>query len=242
MGENGALPRAVLLDLDDTILDDSGETESCWKDACLEHADTFGLSADETYAAILQSREWYWSDPDRHRRGRLDPDMASREVVERALTSLGTIDKECAVPIATAYRRERRARMQPIRGAVETVEWLRREGCGLALVTNGSALEQRSKIERFDLARLFDAILIEGELGIGKPNPEVYRQAMRALGTTAADSWMVGDNLDFDVAEPQRMGLRGIWIDVRAAGLPDGHPVRPHRILRALFELRSPSG
>jgi len=30
-------PRAVLLDLDDTILDDTGMVSSCWLDACHEH-------------------------------------------------------------------------------------------------------------------------------------------------------------------------------------------------------------
>ena len=33
---------------------------------------------------------------------------------------------------------------------------------------------------------------------------------------------MVGDNLEWDVAEPQRQGIYGIWIDIRGRGLPPG--------------------
>ena len=44
---------------------------------------------------------------------------------------------------------------------------LRRRGIPLALVTNGDATQQRDKIERHDLARFFDAILVEGEFGVG---------------------------------------------------------------------------
>jgi hypothetical protein len=35
------LPRVLLLDLDDTILDDTGPRDSCWKDACGEAAGAF---------------------------------------------------------------------------------------------------------------------------------------------------------------------------------------------------------
>ncbi len=66
---------------------------------------------------------------------------------------------------------------------------------------------QRSKINRFGLADLFDLILIEGEVGFGKPDPRVYERALESLGVAAGDTWMVGDNLEWDVAEPQRQGI-----------------------------------
>ena len=50
---------------------------------------------------------------------------------------------------------------------------------------------------------------------------------------------MVGDNLDFDVAAPQKLGLSAVWIDVRGAGLPDESAVKPDYIVRSLAELRS---
>ena len=71
---------------------------------------------------------------------------------------------------------------------------------------------QRAKIERFGLAPLFDAIVVEGEFGVGKPEPAVYAHALAALGVSAADAWMVGDNLEWDVVTPRRLGMKGIWI------------------------------
>ena len=70
----------------------------------------------------------------------------------------------------------------------------------------------------------------------------VYKRALQLLDVTPADTWMVGDNLEWDVAEPQRQGIFGIWIDLRGSGLPKGHPVRPDRIIRRLSELREPNG
>ena len=135
-------------------------------------------------------------------------------------------------------RTQRAAGFEPFPGALDTVRWLRQSGCRLALVTNGSGEMQRGKIVRFGLASLFDAILIEGELGFGKPDPRIYKQALEELSVTAADTWMVGDNLDWDVAQPQRMGILGIWVDARGTGVPDTSDVRPDRVVRGLSDLR----
>jgi putative hydrolase of the HAD superfamily len=96
---------------------------------------------------------------------------------------------------------------------------------------------QRDKIARFDLERLFDVIVIEGEFGVGKPDARVYRHALSALGTPPEAAWMVGDNLEWDVTAPMRLGLRAVWIDRNGDGLPPGHGVRPDRIIRSLAEL-----
>ena len=70
------LPAAVLLDLDDTILDDSSTIEDCWRAACAPEAD-----ADSLFGAIQEASRWYWGDAERHRTGRLELNAARREVV-----------------------------------------------------------------------------------------------------------------------------------------------------------------
>jgi putative hydrolase of the HAD superfamily len=50
---------------------------------------------------------------------------------------------------------------------------------------------------------------------------------------------MVGDNLEWDVGGPQKLGIVGIWIDAKGQGVPAASAVRPDRIIRSLSELRS---
>jgi len=38
---------------------------------------------------------------------------------------------------------------------------------------------------------------------------------------------MIGDHIEWDVAAPQRLGLRGIWVDRERAGLPRAPPCVP---------------
>ena len=229
-------PRALLVDLDDTVIDYGGSTDACWRTACEEAGRRWGLDAEALLAAGRRIGHWYWSDPERHRQGRADLLAAARLVVERALVELGYAT-EPAGEIAARYRALRDQSIRLFPGAVGALERLREAGVRLAMVTNGTSTAQRAKIERFDLARHFEHILVEGEFGVGKPDARVYRAALAALGSRPEESWFVGDNLEWDVASPQRLGLRGIWVDSARAGLPSGTAVRPDRIIHALAEL-----
>ncbi len=231
-------PEGILFDLDDTIIDDGGSVEPAWREVCGEAAkQVSGLDADALYAAIARTRDWYWGDSDRHREGRKDLRAASRRIVHQALVDLGFDLPELARTIAETYRDLRAAAIRLFPGALETLEALRSRRVGLALITNGAGPAQRAKIERFDLARYFDYILVEGEFGWGKPDEQVYLAAMRALGSQPDKTWIVGDNLEWDIAAPQRLGLYAVWVDHSRAGLPAGAGVQPDRIIHSLREL-----
>ena len=231
-------PNALLVDLDDTIIDYGGSAVASWRAACgFAAQEVNGLDAAALYAAISQVRDWYWSDADRHREGRADLHAAAWRIVQQALLGLGYDRPDLARSIATQYRERRDAALKLFPGAVEVLERVRAAGVRLGLLTNGTGADQRRKIERFDLARHFDYIQIEGVFGCGKPEPRVYVAALDRLGASADSSWMVGDNLEWDVGAPQRLGLNGIWLDRARAGLPAGSTVQPYRIIHALSEL-----
>src|SRR5262249_37058496 len=144
---------------------------------------------------------------------------------------------DLAIRLADRFTTYREEEMFVFPGAHEAIDRLKALGVRLALVTNGAADTQRAKVERFELAHRFDHIQIEGEHGFGKPEERAYRHAMAALGVTARDTWMIGDNLEWEVEAAQRVGLYAIWIDVHGDGLPEGSTVRPDRIIRSLTEL-----
>jgi putative hydrolase of the HAD superfamily len=233
------LPGAVLLDLDDTILNDSGKVEQCWRDACAAYASELAdIGQLVVFETIQKTSRWFWSDPERHRAGRLELDAARREVVRRALLEIGTANTSLADKIADAYSHHRDMGMEPLPDAIDTVRWLRDGGCRLALLTNGAGPSQRKKISRFGLTELFDTILVEGEVGFGKPDERIYNLALEQLGVTASEAWMVGDNLEWDIAPAQKLGLLAIWIDVHGEGVPPTSSIHPDRVIRALSELK----
>ena len=121
--------------------------------------------------------------------------------------------------------------------AKETLEYFKSKGVGLCLMTNGGAEQQRSKIKRFGLEGIFDVILVEGEIGFGKPDSQVYGMALDSLKLEPNTVWSVGDNLEWDVWGPQQLGIYGIWNDVKKLGLPNSPKIIPDRIVRSIAEL-----
>jgi putative hydrolase of the HAD superfamily len=232
------LPSVLLLDLDDTILDDSGARDECWRVACAEAAEAReGLDADALRLEVERVREVFWSDADRHREWRPRMREAWGQIASEALTALGVDDAELGSRIGDRHFELRDAAITPLPGAVEALHELRARDVRLGLVTNGGSEGQRAKIERFALAAHFDYIGIEGEVGYGKPHRGAYEAALGGLGASPGDTWMVGDNLEWDVSGAQALGIRGIWLDKNGHGLPHDAAARPDRIIRSIAEL-----
>jgi putative hydrolase of the HAD superfamily len=235
------LPRAMLIDMDDTILSAYGRPEIAWNKVAAEFSDEFApLSPQQVASAILDSARQFWATAEAAWRLKL---AEARHVVVKdgfaALAAAGhrALPIDLAVRLAdrlTAYREEE---MFMFPGAHDAIDALKTLGVKLALVTNGAADTQRAKVERFELTHRFDHIQIEGEHGFGKPDERAYRHAMQVLGVTASETWMIGDNLEWEVEVPQRLGIYAIWIDVHGEGLPADTTVKPDRIIRSLTEL-----
>jgi putative hydrolase of the HAD superfamily len=231
------LPQTLLLDLDDTILDDTGARDRCWEVACDEAAARHGVDRDELLRSIFEVRDWFWADAERHREWRQDMSGAWREVARLALERLGIEDDALAAELGDRNAALREELRELLPGAVETLEILRERGVTLGLITNGAADAQREKLERFALAAHFSYIGIEGEVGHGKPHRRAYEAALEALAAEPATTWMVGDNLEWDVAGAQALGIRGIWLDKHGDGVPPGADVEPDAVVRSIAEL-----
>jgi putative hydrolase of the HAD superfamily len=229
------LPRAILFDLDDTIISAYGRPLVAWGKVAREFATQIAPSNPQDIAtAIAAAAKTFWSDAGRHRQWRQSLSEARRLIVAEALPRH---DQATTDAIADRFTRLREEEMHLFPGAMATIEELRRRGVRLALITNGDAATQRAKIERFELARHFDHIQIEGEHGFGKPEERAYRHALTAMNAAPHETWMVGDNLEWEVAAPQRLGIFAIWHDSERTGLPPDAPAKPDRIITSLPEL-----
>jgi putative hydrolase of the HAD superfamily len=232
------LPKGIVFDLDDTIIAFDAVANPTWQRLCDIYARQLTLG-DPThlYNAIQEVRTWYWSDPARHKRARHNLVQLRRDIVQRAFETLKIENLALAHDLADTYAAEREALICFFPQAEETLQCLCDHHVVLALITNGAAQQQRRKVQRFGLERFFTTILIEGEVGYGKPEEAIYLRALETLDLAPDAVWSVGDHLEWDVSVPQQLGMFGIWHDVRAQGLPPTSPVIPDRIITSIAEL-----
>jgi putative hydrolase of the HAD superfamily len=233
-----AVVKAILLDMDDTIIADDPFTQEAWWAACNNITGQLpGFSAAVLKTEIDKVRELYWKDPETHRIGRLNLAQARREIVNIAFSCLKIDAPVIANGLADLFTAEKERLCSPFPGALETLQVFKDQGFRLALLTNGGSDIQRQKINRFGLGRFFDHIIIEGEFGTGKPDERVFRSALEVLHVKPGESWMVGDDLGRDIDGAQRLGIHAIWVDFRKTGLPPDSSIKPDRIISSIAEL-----
>jgi putative hydrolase of the HAD superfamily len=99
----------------------------------------------------------------------------------------------------------------PFPGMHEVLTLLSSMGLEMGLVTNGAIRSQRPKIEALKIGPYFRAILISEEQGVRKPDAEIYRRAMLRLGSTPESTVFIGDHPTADIEGAARLGIKTIW-------------------------------
>jgi HAD superfamily hydrolase (TIGR01509 family) len=70
----------------------------------------------------------------------------------------------------------------------------------------------RSAMERDGLTRFFEVWGVSDDLGLQKPDPELFSQVLSTAGVPPSRTVMVGDRLDYDVRPANAAGMRTIWV------------------------------
>ncbi|MFZ5476196.1 MAG: HAD-IA family hydrolase [Myxococcota bacterium] len=87
-----------------------------------------------------------------------------------------------------------------------------RRGVRLGIVSNWD-LRLRELYTRFALDRMFPVLACSAELGVEKPDPEIFRIACRVAGVRPRDAVHVGDDPEKDVEGAAGAGLTAILFD-----------------------------
>jgi putative hydrolase of the HAD superfamily len=253
--------RAVIFDLDDTLILEAESTMAAVRAAAAQAHDRAGLDAARFADAAIEAAERLWKAAPGYAAdgeafgvwwgealwgdfaGEGDVPRAMRAFVpgfraavwRDALASAGKDDAELGDALRDTYIRARRSRETIDPDAESVLADLGRDH-RLALLTNGAGDVQREKLSRTTLARHFGAIVISGEAGVGKPDPRAFAIVLERLGVAKDAATMVGDSLPRDIGGAQGSGLRAIWLD--RGQKRDAVPV-PDATIRRLSDLRA---
>jgi len=70
----------------------------------------------------------------------------------------------------------------------------------------------RRAIKRFNLEKYFEAIVISRDIGIRKPDPEIFNFTLNTLCIESYETIHVGDSLGDDVQGGKNTGVKTVWI------------------------------
>lgn len=102
----------------------------------------------------------------------------------------------------------------PLPHALEVLTELKsRFRLGIISNTVGSGdAELDTVLERAGMRHLIDALVTSRDFGRAKPDAAIYEEAARRLQVALAETCMVGDRLDTDIAGARNAGIPGIWL------------------------------
>jgi putative hydrolase of the HAD superfamily len=240
--------RALLFDLDDTLVVEEGAAVASFAATASVAAERHGVDAAALAAdARVRARELWraaptypfcrrigissWEglwcrfegDADDLRALRAWAPDFRRDAWRRALADHGIEDDALAAELGERFGVERRGRCETFDDAAAALDRLRGE-YALALVTNGASCLQREKLAASGLADRFDAIVVSGDLGRGKPDQAIFARALDAVGAEPGEAAMVGDNLTNDVDGALAAGLRAVWLNREGRQRPGDRP------------------
>jgi putative hydrolase of the HAD superfamily len=190
--------RAVLFDLDETLLDRSGSLIEFLGD---QHA-RFGHRLGNV--SLERWRERFIALDDRGR-------VSKSDVYPRILDAFGG-DAACAPDLLADYQVNCCRHARPNPGMGETLRSLRVGGLALGIVTNGQTDLQTRHIDALQLAPLVDTILISEAEGLRKPDPALFHRAADRLGMNPTECLFVGDDPVSDILGAHKAGMRAAWL------------------------------
>jgi putative hydrolase of the HAD superfamily len=203
--------RALLFDLDDTLLQTHGPhaaaIQACcalaagrypeWDSASLHGAFYRALALIEAQLETGQLQ--------------VSSQLLFRTMVwEEALATCGlsaTLGRELA-ELYLAERRRSYALFDEVPAALDRL----RERYRLVLVTYGLSDLQREKAEAVGIGRWFPHVVVSGEVGSWKPHSGIFHHALSLAECGPDAAVMIGDNLERDVRGAAAVGIRSVWM------------------------------
>lgn len=91
---------------------------------------------------------------------------------------------------------------------IETLRELKLSGYRMHIITNGFVEVQYTKLENCLLRPYFDVIVCSEEIGINKPDPEIFNYSLKKANAVPENSVMIGDDYEVDVLGAERVGMR----------------------------------
>jgi len=121
--------------------------------------------------------------------------------------------------IAERFRRE--LTFEPYPESLDVLRALRARGVPLGVISNASH-GIIGDLQRTGVAGYFEHVVYSQAVGTAKPDPRIFREALRRFGVEPGDAWHVGDNVVADIEGALGVGLRPVLVRRKGQEVPEG--------------------
>jgi putative hydrolase of the HAD superfamily len=110
------------------------------------------------------------------------------------------------------------------------VEAANRTGVPMGVLTNSGSRYTQEKLEITGLVGVFAVVATRDTLGFGKPDPRAFHHACKMLGVEPGRTMYVGDQIEIDAIAAQDAGLQAVWLQRDPGDGSDAQLAQAHGI------------
>lgn len=223
--------RHIFFDLDRTLWDFDAAAEVAF-DRVYEKYNLKSLgipSAHDFHEVYHPLNERLW---ELYRADKITKDDLNRTRFVLPLEHYGIHDVELADHLSEDYVYWSPRIVRLIPGTMELLDYLKPK-YHLHLITNGFQEVQHIKLSGSGLEPYFETLTVSEEVGVKKPNPEIFQYALRKAHARAGESLMIGDEMAVDIDGARAVGMDTLLFN------PKGEPIEGERTyeVRRLIEI-----
>ena len=100
----------------------------------------------------------------------------------------------------------------PFKGVSEVLNTLKKDSIGLGVISNWDCTA-RDVLSAAGLIDYFDHLIISCEVGVNKPDPQIFKLALQTADVKAQECIYVGDNYYDDVLGSRKVGMVAVIIN-----------------------------
>ncbi len=222
----------IFFDLDRTLWDFEGNARVTLSDLYQEfelfrHFRTF----DEFHATFQKHNERLWAE---YRHGRVAKDTLRKMRFSLTLKSAKVKDEVLAQTLDVRYIADSPTKTSLMPNTMEVMEYLRKRGYRMLIITNGFNEVQWIKLKACGLEQYFDLMLTSENVGHQKPDVRIFEQALREAGCKPSRALMVGDDFEVDIVGARNAGIDQVFYTPQG----DEGSFAPTYQIRDLIELK----
>jgi putative hydrolase of the HAD superfamily len=216
----------VLFDIDDTLVDLGFAMTTALRDVSEHLLPGLDQAGWEKFGRIFTHETTHYYD--RYLAGEL---TFNEQRLLRGRAALGHFGVELGEGEESHNWLSSYARLQPsyvraFEDVTPLLDALDAAGVPYGAVSNNVHDYQRVKLDSAGLERIH-VLVGTDTVGVPKPDPAIYLEGVRLLGSTADSTLYVGDNRLLDAEGSTAAGLLGVWLNRVGESAPDfkGHEV-----------------